>query len=591
MEPDLFPSLPADLASLSVEELEALREEYRASGRAVRDGEAEVGDLANDPAAGEKVLAAMKQAKLDVDAIDAELTVRTDGEAEFDRQAAELLGAMGVEDAVALAAEDDPAPDPDPDPDPEAEPIVELAAEAETPEGEPETAPVEEPAEALVAAAAPVRLPARSRRFDPLPAQDGAVAVLTASSGIDGYREGLPLDRLEFAKATIAKMSRLPVQHHKGGSRESFSIGRISWPIPDERRLRRGDLEGNTEKIRSIGSPFLGYQALEVFMASGGHCAPMEPIYAVPSIGTTARPVRDALPSFVADRGGVSVPTPFTASDLADGITVVEGAADALGGTFSTKACFSPDCPVFTDVEVGIISHCVGHGNLNARAWPEFVSQISDETLVQHSRVADGRLLDRIDALSIHTTSAATATYGASASLLWALQLSRSHIISTLRLDPGTRFRAILPFYAAEMFSQDLVNSQFGRFDTAPAQVGALLARYGIDVTWHLDQALLGGATVEVFPAQSAGAEADWLSTTVVARVFPDGTFLHLDGGSLDFGLVRDSTLNETNDFELMAEIFENVARIGPAQAAHRILITACPSGAVANPATAITCS
>lgn len=596
MEPDLFPSLPEDLTSLSVEELETLREEYRASGRAVRDGEAEVGDLATDPAAGEKVLAAMKQAKTDVDAIVAELKIREDGEAEFNRQADELLGEMGVDDepVVALAAEDDP--DPDPDPEEDAKPD-ELAVATEASETETEATietPAEEPEPALVAASEPpaaVRLPARSRRFDPLPAGETAGTTLTASIGVKGFREGASLDRDELAKAYISKMRQTQsISKQKGGRRESFAVATAEWNVPEERHLRQGDYEGNMAKIAAFGSPFLGMKALEVFTAAGGHCAPMEPIYSIPSLGTTARPIRDSLPSFVADRGGVSVPTPLSAADLADAITVIEGADDAFGGTFSAKACFSPDCPAFTDVEVGIINWCLGHGNLNARAWPEFVTHMVDETLVQHARVAEGRLLDLIDALSLALTG--TVAYGAISQLLWVLNLSRTGIISRLRLDPNTRMNVIAPFWLASMVSQDIVNSQFDRFGTPPSAVAALLGRFGFDVTWHLDEGNVGGAPAEVYaPEVSGGALDDWLGTTATVRVFPDSTFLHLDGGSLDFGLVRDSELNSSNDFELQAEIFEGLARIGPAQAAHTIDITICPSGAVAAATTAITCS
>jgi hypothetical protein len=39
---------------------------------------------------------------------------------------------------------------------------------------------------------------------------------------------------------------------------------------------------------------------------------------------------------------------------------------------------------------------------------------------------------------------------------------------------------------------------------------------------------------------------------------FPEGTFLYIDGGTLDLGLVRDSTLNSTNDFQVFGEIFNN---------------------------------
>ncbi len=42
--------------------------------------------------------------------------------------------------------------------------------------------------------------------------------------------------------------------------------------------------------------------------------------------------------------------------------------------------------------------------------------------------------------------------------------------------------------------------------------------------------------------------------------LFHEGAFVFLDGGMLDLGVVRDSTLNATNDFETFAETFEAAA-------------------------------
>jgi hypothetical protein len=61
--------------------------------------------------------------------------------------------------------------------------------------------------------------------------------------------------------------------------------------------------------------------------------------------------------------------------------------------------------------------------------------------------------------------------------------------------------------------------------------------------------------------------------------IFPEGAFIHVDGGTLDLGLVRDSTLNSTNDFQIFGETFENVARIGPAQSALWVTLTTAPTG------------
>ena len=63
-----------------------------------------------------------------------------------------------------------------------------------------------------------------------------------------------------------------------------------------------------------------------------------------------------------------------------------------------------------------------------------------------------------------------------------------------------------------------------------------------------------------------------------------------MDGGSLELGLVRDSTLNSTNDFQMFGETFENVALLAPAQAARWISATVCPSGEFPALTTALSC-
>jgi hypothetical protein len=50
---------------------------------------------------------------------------------------------------------------------------------------------------------------------------------------------------------------------------------------------------------------------------------------------------------------------------------------------------------------------------------------------------------------------------------------------------------------------------------------------------------------------------------TFVWYLFSEGSFLFLDGGTLDLGVIRDSTLVGTNDYKMFVETFENVALVG----------------------------
>ena len=45
--------------------------------------------------------------------------------------------------------------------------------------------------------------------------------------------------------------------------------------------------------------------------------------------------------------------------------------------------------------------------------------------------------------------------------------------------------------------------------------------------------------------------------------IFAEGTFQFLDGGQLNLGVVRDSTLDASNNYETFIEVFESIAKRG----------------------------
>jgi hypothetical protein len=617
----LFTDVPEDLAALGDESLADLLTSFRETSGKLKRGEIDLADHFGDEfeTDADRSAEAMRQwqeAAETVREIRAVQTERAEAAARFEETADEIHSVFEDEPAAVEAADETLASeakaddDEEDDDDDEAEKSkaeadgVEAAA-VETDET-PEAAEAVGEAEALTAAAVvepkPVLFPAVSRR-NAAPVeihQDPASwVVLVAAGGNRNARlvEGEVLDRSAYAEAAqrVVKSYGRPTKT-KDGKRERILVASAKFDYPDEQRLIHGDDEGNAEKIAEIGNYFLSSRSREVITAAGGICAPPTPFYDLPGFGTTARPVRDFLPSFQADRGGVLIPGVTTIADVPDeALTIIEAEDDAQGGTFATKSCADMDCAEWTATYIGAIAHCRTYGNFNARTWGEGVAHENDLTMVNLARTAEGRLLDRIDALSLGNTG--LVTYGASSSLLYALTLQRLSLISSLRMDPDTtRVQTILPFWAASMFAMDLVNGAVDgqdRFAVAAQAVSPLLARFGIDVGWHLDEGLDPSATPEIWPATSDGAvQGDWPGSTVVARVFLPGTFLHLDGGELDLGLIRDSTLIETNDYELFGEIFENVARVGPAQAARRVTLAICPDGTLAGRDTSpFTCS
>jgi hypothetical protein len=307
----------------------------------------------------------------------------------------------------------------------------------------------------------------------------------------------------------------------------------------------------------------------------------------MPNFASLARPVRDALPSFQAARGGVNVPTATYIADITEAITVIEESEDAQGGTFATKSCQAMDCPAYTETAVTVISHCRSYGNLNSIAWPEKIAHENDLTMAAHARTAETYLLDRIKALSLNVTNGAE-TLGALIYLVDAIVKARFGIIGRLRMNPEARFRALLPFWVPEMLALDTVQTSDGTRFTSAGQVVSYLRDRGIDPAFYLDSPSTG--TTQLPDSAQTAAAIDALPDNVQWALYPEGAFIHVDMGSLELGIVRDSTLNEINDYQIFGETFENVARLAPEQAAYWVTSDLCANGMLAPAGTARTC-
>ena len=95
-----------------------------------------------------------------------------------------------------------------------------------------------------------------------------------------------------------------------GATRNDPPRGRASAPAarwadryPSERRLSADDPWLNRQRVDAVCSP-------EALVASGGIALPVNVAYDVPTWASADRPLRDSLPSFQADRGGLRFVTP-----------------------------------------------------------------------------------------------------------------------------------------------------------------------------------------------------------------------------------------------------------------------------------------
>lgn len=566
----IFPDIPEDAKTLSNEDLASAIDAHEQLLLKVKDRDAEtLGDLTMVEVL-EQAKAAVEDLKVlrEIVAERAATEEVFDGELEALTEGIEAKAVEATEDAVEEAAE------------------VVAEAEAATAEAAVEEVAEETAAEPVLAAgnlrAAKPRPPQPARKQAAPAAEEPEFTKkigLVASSGIPGVQQGETLDRDSLRRAMVESYAQGTTQ-----AREKVVVARADWrdAYPENLRLTEGM---TAAAIADALEAVVGQDAL---VASGGLCAPVTPYYDLMTVATAARPVRDALASFQAVRGGLQFGSPLNLADVAAGVGVKTEAQDAAGGTTALKNCLFVECPDFSTVYLNMIYRCLQFGNLNSRAFPEMVNQAIELAIAYHARVAEGQLLDYIGDNSTYTSQAVQ--YGATSTLIDSLMYAAAGMRSRNRMSPDARFRVLLPVWARELLSTDVVNSQFMRFDVKPGSVDALLESYGVNVTWYLDEE---HGTGQIFAAQPGSPINKQplldFPNILEAYIFPEGSFLFLDGGTLDLGVVRDSTLNSTNDFEVFAETFEAAAYVGVESI--KIEATICPNGSVGAPATAFTCS
>lgn len=593
----LFPQKPEDLGAASTDELQGLLTEIATTASALREGTVDLSELGEtDEERASEVIAQMNEAKELKAEITAILDERASAQGNFVTDVSDLAAELGAQ-----VAEPTAEVEPEPEPEPVA-PSAELAAESEPEPAEPsEPEPTEpEPAEpeAVPAALAPAEprryaLPAATGNHQPqVFAEDAIAPKIRSVEGVEingrVLKEGTELDRVSFMDAAVSLARRLgPVKHRDGGGEQRYSLASMKVHYEPEWTLIPGDADGNMQKLIAMGTPFLGEQGLEALVAAGGICAPPTPFYDPPGFASRERPVRDSLPTLGAPRGGVSIPGVNIVDRSDTGVTVIEEDEDAQGGTFAVKACRRVDCVEWTDTFVGIISHCLEVGNLNAITWPEGVALENDNLMAGWAATADTRLLNRIKALTVNVN--AVSPYNAVHAMIYAVMRAKASIKSLLRAGDGLGYTALIPEWIPNLLVSDLAaQSANEERIVAESAIRGLLAEHNIRSFFYKDSPTTGVS--QLFSAEVADSDLDNFPATAQIGVWINGHLARIDTGDLELGLVRDSSLNETNDYQLFGESFENVVRIGPEQAGRWINLDICPDGTFPALATALTC-
>ena len=428
--------------------------------------------------------------------------------------------------------------------DAEAEAEVEVVEEAATEVVVEEITIIEPEAqeEAPVTAAAESFEAPEGRRF--VAEVTEAPVAITAGADIPGYTAGSTIDNMNDVAVAMEKRLH-SLRRVNGGDGEQHIVASISTQYPESRVLGT-DPEENRAKIESV-------TGAEALVASGGFATPLAVRYDVFGLGSAARPVRDSLPSFQADRGGIRYVTPPVLSSYANAVGVWTNAVDADPQS-ATKASLTvtaaQEQTAFTDA----VTLQMQFGNLFSRAYPELLARHNELGLIQHAREAEQNILTRIGNASTAVTT--TSIIGFGRDFLVQIKRAAAAYRSRHRIAPETQLRAIIPAWVIDAMSADLTLAMPGdnTLGLGASEINGYLASSNVSLVASLDQ--------NVFGAQSSGALNEF-ADSFTWYLFAEGSFIFLDGGTLDLGIIRDSGLVGTNDYKMFVETFEGVAFVG----------------------------
>lgn len=409
---------------------------------------------------------------------------------------------------------------------------------------------------------------------DRQPVPDEPATAVVAGADLGKWSAGSNFkSRMDLAEAMTHRIDSL--RGVRSGDGQQHIVATLVASVPEDRVLEQNDAVKNKAVIEKVTGP----QALA---ASGGWCAPLETRYDLWGAGVTDRPVKAALAGFNARRGGIRFVGAPVIEDFAAGIALWTAANDANPTAPATKPCYKVQCEPEVTALVDAVTLCLEFGNLQTRAFPELVDMNNQLALVAHARFAEQTLLNKMAALSTALTS--SFKLGVARDFLFAVGRAASAYRHRFRMSPTEGLRVLAPVWVRDAVREDIAwtmpGENGGDLGAADAVIDGYLQARHVQVSWHLDDPGYGAAEVAASAVDDFPGSFSWF-------LYPEGSFLFLDGGTLDLGVIRDSDLVSTNDYKTFTESFEGVARIGGPS--YRITTTTKVAGAVAGTVDTVT--
>lgn len=368
------------------------------------------------------------------------------------------------------------------------------------------------------------------------------LSVLVASADVPGFTQGGQLDSMDkLVRAMVQRARTLPISRGNGQRVPVAQAQRKYAHTIDH----RADLNQITDIMAMATDP-------AILTAAGGWCAALEVIWDLYNIVCTDGAVD--IPIIGTPRGGLSWPVSPSFGDISALPGVVwtwTNTMDvaAVTGTDQSgiKPCVRVPCPDYTQAVNDCDGVCVTVGNLTSDAFPELIANHLRLVEAIHAHYMNNRLILQMASAANSTPVTATQTDGpAAVDFLNVSAFYRRHLIEKYAMCDTAIFEGVYPRFAKDMIKNDL------RFTGAVSPSDTFCVSDEMLADW-LDCAGIRAQFVADWQVRATGlpgaatAPTAWPGT-VNFMMYPAGTFAKLQGMTLDLGVVRDSTLNETND-------------------------------------------
>lgn len=420
----------------------------------------------------------------------------------------------------------------------------------------------------------------------------GRLAV-TAGVDIPGVARGKDLSFDELTEATIKAARGLPATRDGSGQERLVASIRNEFEHVVDDRTSPGVIE---ELLKHLRRP----EKINSLVAGGGWCAPSEIRYDffnvagvdglvdLPTVGITRGGLQFPVSPSIADAFGTTGLAPFAvafSSGSDPWLWTESDDAASVTGASPRKPTMRVPCPTFTNVRLECYGITLTAGNLTDDAYPEATANTLRLLLTAWQHAQNARIIQQMVSLS---GTAITGIGGAGApafqTFMNGLDLAATDYRAKYAITDETVLEVVAPFWMQDVIAADLAwrPGVSDLLSVANAEVQRYAAARNVRVQWVNDWQVRG---TNQFGNPTTPMTA-W-PTTCDLLVYAAGTFIKGNGLNLDLGVVRDSTLNATNDFTAAwSEECHLVARVG--NESRRYTFTFAVDGAVGGSAYAL---